>query len=97
MLVSACAQEVNTPADVQALKDINAAWDKAWNAGNAEALASLYTDDAIAMAPNEPAVAGKDAIRAAGQKYFDRFRDENHSHVEDVRISGNPAPRQNLR
>lgn len=91
MLLSACAHEGNNPADVQAIKAINAAWDKAWNAGDAEALASLYTADAIAMGPNVPALVGKEAIRASSKKYFEQFREENRSLTEDVRICGNLA------
>lgn len=90
-MLSGCAQETNKPADVQAINDYNTAWDKAWNAGNAEALASLYTADAIAMAPNEPAVVGREAIRASSAKDFDQFREENRSVVQDLRISGNLA------
>jgi ketosteroid isomerase-like protein len=60
-LVTGCTQEVDDPAGVQAIKDGNATWDKAWNAGNAEALASLYTADAIVMGPNEPARVGREA------------------------------------
>ncbi len=91
LLFSACAQRVNNPADMQAIKDANAAWDKAWNAGDAEALASLYTADAIAMAPNQPAGVGRDAMRDANRKYFDQFSDENRSVVDGVRISGDLA------
>jgi uncharacterized protein (TIGR02246 family) len=91
LLVSACAQKVNDPADVQAIKDISAAWDKAWTAGNAETLASFYTADAIVMDPNKPASVGKDAFRASCEKYFDQFSDENSGVVEDVRVSGDLA------
>jgi len=91
LFFSACAQKVNDPADVQAIKDANAAWDKAWNAGDAEALASLYTTDAIAMAPNQAVQAGRDAMRTSSRKYFDQFSDENRSVVDDVRISGDLA------
>ncbi len=91
LLFSACAQKVNDPADVQAIKDISAAWDKAWTAGNAETLASFYTADAIVMDPNKPASVGKDAMRASYEKYFDQFSDENSGVVEDVRVSGDLA------
>jgi uncharacterized protein (TIGR02246 family) len=91
LLFSACARKVNDPADVQAIKDANAEWDKAWNAGDAEALASLYTADAIAMAPNQPAGVGRDTMREANRKYFDQFRDENRSVVDGVRVSGDLA------
>jgi uncharacterized protein (TIGR02246 family) len=91
LLFSACAQRVNDPADVQTIKDANTAWDKAWSAGDAEALASLYTTDAIAMAPNQPAEVGRDAMRASSRKYFGQFSDENRSVVDDVRVSGDLA------
>jgi uncharacterized protein (TIGR02246 family) len=92
LLVSACAQKVNDPADVQAVKDTGSAWDKAWNAGNTEALASgFYAADAIAMDPNQPAIVGKDAMRASLQKYFDQYAEEGRTLVEDVRVSGDLA------
>jgi uncharacterized protein (TIGR02246 family) len=92
LLFSACAQKVNDPADVQAIKDTGSAWDKAWNAGDTEAFASgYYTADAVTMDPYQPAVAGKDAIRASLQKYFDQHAEEGRSVVEDVRVSGDLA------
>jgi len=91
VLAVGCAQKVNDPADVQAIKDLSTAWDKAWNDGNAEALASTHTPDAVSMEPNQPALRGKDAIRASCRRYFDEFRDENRSLVEDVRVSGDLA------
>jgi uncharacterized protein (TIGR02246 family) len=91
MLASSCARQTSNPADVQAIKEASAAWDKAWNAGDADKLASLYTDDAIAMGPNQPARVGKEAIRGSCRKYFAQFSEENRSLVEDVRISGNLA------
>ena len=80
------AQEVSHPADIRAIKEAIAAWDKAWNAGNCELLASFYTADAIAMPPNAPATKGKDL--ASCRKDFDQFREENHSLVQDDRICG---------
>jgi uncharacterized protein (TIGR02246 family) len=92
LLLSACARKVNDPADVQAIKDLQPAFDKAWNAGNAEAVVSgIYTDDAIKMDPNQTAVVGKDAIRAYIQEYFDKFSDDGRNVAEDVRVSGDLA------
>ncbi|MFI5116256.1 MAG: YybH family protein [Terriglobales bacterium] len=90
-VLSACALEPNNSADAQAIKDVFRAWDKAWNAGNVELLGSFYTADAIAMGPNAPPRVGRDVIRASSRRYFDQFREENHSVVEDLRISGNLA------
>jgi uncharacterized protein (TIGR02246 family) len=94
LLVLACGcahQDGNRAADVEAIKEASMAWDNAWNAADADKLASLYTDDAIAMGPNASARVGKDVIRASAKQYFDRFSEENRSVVEDVRISGNLA------
>ncbi len=91
LLVSSHGQEVSNPADIRAIKEAIAGWDKAWNAGNCELLASLYTGDAVAMGPNVPTAIGKDALRASCKKDFDQFKEENHSFVEDIRISGSLA------
>ena len=92
VLFSACSQKVNDPADVQAIKDTQPTFDKAWNAGNAEAVASgFYTADATKMEPNKPAVVGRDAIRALLQKYSDQFSQEGRNVAEDVRVSGDLA------
>ena len=92
LLVSACAQKLNDPADVQAIKDTQPAFDKAWNAGNVEGVTSgFYTADAIRMEPYQPALAGKDAIRASLQKYSDQFSQEGRNVAEDVRVSGDLA------
>lgn len=88
--IPVCAQ-VPHAADVQAINAATAAWDQAWNAGNADALASLYTRDAIAMGPNDPALVGREAIQASSKKYFDEVNEENHSLVEDIRVSGDLA------
>lgn len=91
MVLCVGAQEINNDADVRAIREIVTAWDNAWNAGNAELLASFYAPDAVAMGPNEPARVGRDAICASSKRYFENFREENHSIVEDVRISKNLA------
>ena len=92
LLFSACAQKINEPADVQAIKDTQPAYDNAANAGNAEAVTSgFYTADATRMEPNQPALVGSDAIRASLQKYFDQHADEIRNVAEDIRVSGDLA------
>ncbi len=92
VLVSACAQKVNAPADVQAIKDLQGAFDKAWNAGDADGvLSAFYTADAIRMEPNQPATAGRDAMRASMGAYFDQFSDNDTDVADDVRVCGDLA------
>lgn len=74
---------------MQAIEEAIAAWDRAWNAGDCERLASFYSADAIAMGPNLPVTVGRDAIRASCKKDFEQFKEENHTFVEDLRIAGN--------
>lgn len=75
--VQTAAQE-GTPAssdkDAAAVKSLlNLQYVTATNAGDVAALVSLYTGDAIRMPPNEPSVAGREAIRSWMQAMTDRF------------------------
>ena len=45
-------------------------WMEAFNKHDAESLAALYTQDAVLLPPNEPAVFGRDAIKADHQELF---------------------------
>jgi len=58
-------------ADVQSLKDAEAAWAKVMAAKDFEKTVSYYADDASELMPNTPVVNGKDAIRAAIKPFFD--------------------------
>ena len=50
-------------ADEAALRAVNPAWIKAYNAGDADGLSSLYTDDAVWNPPGSVPVRGRAAIR----------------------------------
>ena len=58
-------------ADVQSLKDTDAAWAKVVAAKDFEKTVSYYADDASLLMSNAPAANGKDAIRAALKPVFD--------------------------
>jgi len=93
LLVSACAQKVNDPADAQAIRNLMAEYEKAaisrdlaWFSSN------FFTDDAVELPPNEPLVAGKEAIAAATQASFDQFSSSQETvPVEEVLSSGDLA------
>ena len=82
---------VDISADIEACKNLNDAWDEAYNAGDIDRLLSIYTDDAIRIPPNEPALIGKEAIQGNFQQSFDQFTEENDSVVVDVKIGGDLA------
>ena len=51
-------------ADVSALRAVDDAWMKAYNAGDADAVTALYADDATLMPPDVPAAQGQTAIHS---------------------------------
>jgi|SRR5580693_3222716 uncharacterized protein (TIGR02246 family) len=63
--LAACAQTAPPAAKVSddTLRATNVAWNKAYNAGDGEALAALYAEDAVLSAPGAPPVRGRTAIR----------------------------------
>ena len=82
---------VDVEADFEANKNLNDAWDEAYNAADIDRLMSLYTDDAVRIPPNEPALIGKEAIQGNFQQSFDQFTTENDSEAVDVKIGGDLA------
>ncbi len=71
-----------TAADEAAIRASTARWIDAYNAGDVDRIVALYSEDAVVMAPNAPALAGRAAIkdflakdiagaRAAGLKVTD--------------------------
>ena len=50
--------------EIAALRAADQAWAKAYNAGNADALASLYDERAVLLPPGTPGVSGRAAIKA---------------------------------
>jgi ketosteroid isomerase-like protein len=91
LLFCACAQKVNDPADVQAVKKSVDDYAKAVKAEDTSAIAALMTDKTIYAHPNVPVLVGSEAVRVLHQSYFDRFRIEFSAPVEDVRIVGDLA------
>ena len=63
-------------ADVQAVKDVQAAWIKDTATKDADKWASYFTDDASGLYPGAATLEGKDAIKAAMAK---DFADKNFS------------------
>jgi uncharacterized protein (TIGR02246 family) len=83
---------VDVEADIEANKKLSSdEYDEAYNTGDIDRLLSNYADDAVRIPPNEPALIGKDAIRANYQLSFDQFTGENDSIVVDVKVSGDLA------
>ena len=80
-------------ADEAAIRAQTTSWAKAYNAGDAAAVAALYADDAILMPPGAPGASGRAAIQAfiakdiAGSKAAGVVFNVNPK--TDVGVSGN--------
>ena len=99
LLVAACGPAEEQPAsqapsqaeDVAAIKAFGPKAVAATNAGDAAALADLYTEDAIHMPPNRPALVGKEAIQSSYQTGFAQFTQKLTLTLEEVEVSGDWA------
>ncbi len=79
---------VDVEADKEAIKKITDDFNAAINAGNIDKLVSLYTDDAVRIPPNKPALIGKEAIRSMFQEQLDKFTVQNEGVIVDLKVSG---------
>jgi uncharacterized protein (TIGR02246 family) len=61
-------------APASSIHRLAARLEAAFNRGDAKALASLYTDDATLMPPNQPAVSGKIEIESWFERALQRLR-----------------------
>ncbi len=92
LITFACNRKVGTEADVSAIKTLTESWDNAFNSGNADALVSLYTDDALRIPPNMIPVTGSDAIRDYFNTEFEQYSYyEIDDPVDEVIVLGNKA------
>ena len=72
--------------EMAALQAVDQDWVKAYNAGNADAVASLYDEQAVLLPPGSGAVNGRAAIRA----FF--VKDTAESQKAGVTLSLGPKP-----
>jgi uncharacterized protein (TIGR02246 family) len=92
LLVSACAQKVNDPADVQAIKKSMDDYVKAANGGDTDGVAAPMTDKTILALVGGPPVIGKAAIRSWSQAVVSGVTAiELGMPVEEVRVTGDLA------
>ena len=76
------------PEDIAAIRSALDEEMAASKAGDAAAFAACYTDDAVLMPPNEPAVVGKQAIQSCAQAIFDQFTEEGTAQTVEVEVTG---------
>jgi len=95
-LLTACgttppAQTAVAPADPAPINDLRARFAAAYNAGDAAAVAELYTDDAVVMPDHHAAVVGKAAIQQYLQGLFAQYTANLTITPGDTEITGDLA------
>lgn len=82
---------VSTDEDRKLITEISAARAKAFNEGNAAAIAMYFTEDALLMAPGKPTAKGQAAVQAYYQSIFDEYTTALESSYEEVEVAGGLA------
>ena len=90
LAVSGCAPQVDVEADAAAIRSLFDEATAALNPGGGD-IVDLDAEDAVIMYANEPAVIGKEAIRAREQRFDDQATFEETRSVEEIVASGDWA------
>ena len=69
----------------------SAVWDDAFNAGDLSRIMELYTEEAVDMPPNLPALEGKAAIESDLQYILEEFDAHHQTSIVDIKIGGDLA------
>ena len=84
-------QSAGYKADVQAILDFEQSVFDAQIMGDFEAWVDSFTDDAIVMAPGEPALISKVAIRQWHEPYFGQYDLHEETDEREVEVAGDWA------
>lgn len=95
ILLTTCVQKTDNDdqhvKDVAAINQLREQEETAAEAGNVEALLLFRTDDFIAMPPNQPAIEGKEAVRAFLTGMLGQMQMEETVVSEEIVVSGDWA------
>lgn len=83
--------ETDIARDRQALEQIDRRWEQAFNRGDAEGVAALYTDDGFLLAPNSQIARGRQSIQQQLQGFIDAGLKNIQFTTVDVGVSGDLA------
>jgi len=83
---------VDVEADIAAIEELIDLYALAMINGDLDLWMSLYTDDTVKMAPDAPAVFGKEDLRASMQPLFDNFTFEEMAIFDvEIQVAGDYA------
>lgn len=85
------AKQVTTEADVAAINEIWNQYASSVISGDLDTWISMWTDSGIQMAPDAPAVIGKEQIRAKYESIFPQFIFKMAITNKEIRVAGDWA------
>ena len=94
LVVAACttaSQPDTNEADIQTLRDMTTQAIAAFNAADATAGSSRFTDDVVRMQPDGPSLEGREAIQRADEEYFEQFTATQTATTDEVQVFGDVA------
>lgn len=91
--LACCNQKVpqDEARDISEIKALSAARAKAFVEGNADVIASAFTQNGLLMAPDMKSMTGRQAVREYYQNIFDQYQTFLESGYEEVKVSGDVA------
>jgi len=81
------ASAADAAKEVAALQAVDRTWEKSYNAGDVDAVANLYDENAVLLPPGAPAVHGRPAIKA----FFAKDTAESHKAGISFSLDAKPA------
>jgi uncharacterized protein (TIGR02246 family) len=75
-------------SDEQAIRALFDAWQRASRAGDIETLLGFVTDDAVFLAPGQPPIRGKAAVRDLFLLALSRVEMEQDFRIEEIQVLG---------
>lgn len=92
MIFVSCRKEAGSlEGDIDAIKAVSEARAEAFRNSNAAGIVAHFTEDAILMAPDQPALKGRAAVAAYYQALFDSYTPALKSYYEEVEVAGDLA------
>ena len=87
----AAVEPPSTEADMEAVRQLLSQVDETLTSGDLEGWMALWDDEGVELPPMQPALVGKEAIRAWDGEYMANNTTMVQSAVEDVQVAGDWA------
>jgi len=85
------AEQIDLEAERVAILEIWPQYSSALNSDDIDSWMSLWTEDGVQMPPDEPALSGRDQIRARNKAVLDQFSFDISINNEEVNVAGDWA------